>query len=86
MNRPAIILNVMPRGSRLLDILVEAGHLTEPLLQDLNARLMVLPIVDGRVELDDVRRVAAQVLFEHMDTLPKPVQRTLRQEWTTMFS
>jgi hypothetical protein len=86
MKKPPIVLNVLPKGSKLLDLLIDLGHLTEPMLQKINERLLRLPSIDHRIELDDVRRVAAEVLFEHFEELPQHSQRTLEKEWSTLFS
>ena len=86
MKKAPIVLNVLPKGSKLLDLLIDLGHLTEPMLQKINDRLLRLPSVDHRIELDDVRRISAEVIFEHFDDLPPHSQRTLEREWSAIFS
>ena len=83
--RPNGVLEVQPEASALMDLMVELGHLEEPLLSEVNDRLLDLDSAHGIVGLDDVRRIAAQVVFEHQDELEPEQLRLLRQEWGFLF-
>jgi len=77
--------DVEPAGSALLDILVELGHLDERLLALVNDRLLDLEVPGGRIGLAEVRRVAAEVIFDHEDEVDPEFLRVIGQEWGLLF-
>jgi hypothetical protein len=80
-----VVLDLSPDASRFLDIVVELAHLDDELLQEVNDRMLDAKGVQGRVELDELRRVVAVLLDGRMDTL-SPDQRALMQrEWPVLF-
>ena len=79
------ILTLDPAASALLDLLVDLGHLDEALLATVNDRLLDLDVPDGKVSADEVRRVAAAVIFEQAADGDPEYQRTLEQEWGLLF-
>lgn len=79
------VLEVEPAASTLLDLLVDLGHLDERLLEQVNDRLLDEEPENGRLDLPAVRRVAAQVLFEHLDTADPEQRRVMEQEWGLLF-
>ncbi len=72
-------------ASAFLDVLVEAGHLDEALLEKVNDRLLDLSPDTGIITGAELRRVAAEVLFDAMETLPMEQQRVLETEWPLLF-
>lgn len=79
------ILTLEPAASMLLDLLVDLGHLDEALLGTVNDRLLDLDAPDGLVHAEEVRRVAAGVIFEHAAEADPEYQRALEQEWGLLF-
>jgi hypothetical protein len=79
--KPAVVLELDPNASALLDLLVELGHLDEDMLEAVNDRFLDLPLVGGAVTVDDVRRVVAEVVFENLDKLDDEFRRMLESEW-----
>ena len=79
--KPAIVLELDPNASALLDLLVELGHLDEAMLAAVNDRFLDLPMAGGTVTVDDVRRVVAEVVFENLDKLDAEFQRMIETEW-----
>jgi hypothetical protein len=76
---------VDPMAATFLDVVVDAGHLDEPLLAEVNDRLLDLAQQREVLGLDDVRRVVAEVLFEHMAELDPEARRVLETEWPLLF-
>lgn len=72
-------------ASAFLDVLVEAGHLDEALLDRVNDRLLDLTPEDGIIVGASLRRIAAEVLFEAMDDMPDEARRVLETEWPLLF-
>jgi len=81
----AAVVDVDPAGSALLDILVELGHLDERLLGQVNDRLLDVQGADGQVGLVEVRRLAAEILFDHEGELDPELLRVVGQEWGLLF-
>ena len=79
--KPAIVLELNPNASALLDLLVELGHLDEVMLATVNDRFLDLPLVSGAITIDDIRRVVAEVVFENLDTLDIEFRRMIEIEW-----
>ena len=79
--KPAVILELDPNASAMLDLLVELGHLDEAMLAAVNDRFLDLPLTGGAVTVDDVRRVVAEVVFENLDTLDIEFKRMIETEW-----
>jgi hypothetical protein len=80
-----IVLEVAPAASALLDVLVDLGHLDERLLETVNDRLLDEDPEDGVLGLSVVRRVAAQVIWEQMDSTDSDQRRVIEQEWGFLF-
>lgn len=82
----ARVLSLDPEGAAFLDLLVDLGHLDEKLLGLMNDRLLDLENPDGVVRCADVKRVAAQLIDEHLADADPEYQRTLESEWSLLFS
>ncbi|MBO86241.1 MAG: hypothetical protein CL927_12855 [Deltaproteobacteria bacterium] len=72
-------------ASAFLDVLVESGHLDEALLEKVNDRVLDLSPESGIITGADMRRVAAEILFDAMDSLSGDQQRVLEVEWPLLF-
>lgn len=72
-------------ASAFLDVLVESGHLDEALLEQVNDRLLDLSPDTGIITGSDMRRVAAEVLFDAADSFSEEQQRVLDVEWPLLF-
>lgn len=72
-------------ASAFLDVLVEAGHLDEKMLEQVNDRLLDLSPDSGIITGQDLRRVAAEVLFDAMEEMPAEARRVLETEWPLLF-
>ena len=79
------VMEVEPAASQLLDVLVELGHLDDLMLNEVNDRLLDLTPPDGRITLQDVRRVVAEVLFTHEGGFDPEFGRLVSQEWGLLF-
>ncbi len=79
------ILEVDHSGSLLLDLLVELGHIDDEILTRINDRLLDLQPADNRIPFQEVRRVAASVLFEQQDRRDDEARRALDAEWGLLF-
>lgn len=80
-----LILQLDPDASVVLDLLVELGHLDEKMLVEVNDQLLDLQIPGGQVTADDVRRVVATVVFEHIDSMDPDFRRMVESEWGLLF-
>ena len=80
-----IVLDLSPDASRFLDIVVELAHLDDKMLQEVNDRMLDAQGEDGRVGLDELRRVVAVVLDGRMDALLPDQQALMRKEWPILF-
>ncbi len=72
-------------ASAFLDVLVESGHLDEALLERVNDRLLDLSPENGIISGADLRRVAAEVLFDAMESMGAEQKRVLEVEWSLLF-
>jgi len=81
----AVVLDLSPDASRFLDIVVELAHLDDKMLQEVNDRMLDAQGEDGRVGLDELRRVVAVVLDARMDALLPDQQQLMRKEWPILF-
>ena len=79
------VLELSEEAGALLDLLVELGHLDDAMLTELNDRLLDLDAPTGLVSLQDVRRMAATLIFEQMESLDGEQRRVLKQEWRLLF-
>lgn len=89
MTRPsshATVLNLDAAGGAFLDLLVDLGHLDDKLLAMMNDRLLDLDPPGGVVGVDEVRRVAAELIDEHRGDADPEYQRSLELEWGFLFS
>ena len=80
-----VVLDLSPDASRFLDIVVELAHLDDKMLQEVNDRMLDAQGEDGRVGLDELRRVVAVVLDARMDALMPDQQALMRKEWPILF-
>jgi hypothetical protein len=80
-----VVFELDHAASSFLDVLVEAGYLDEKLLERVSDCLLDLEPEDGIVDGQTLRRVAAEVLFDAMDTLPEEARRVLETEWPVLF-
>jgi hypothetical protein len=72
-------------ASAFLDVLVESGHLDEALLERVNDRLLDLSPESGIISGADIRRVAAEILFDAMEGMGVEQKRVLELEWSLLF-
>jgi hypothetical protein len=79
------LLDLDVQASTLLDVLVEAGHLDDDLLEEVNDRLLDQRPDSGLIDLAIMRRVVATVLFEREDKLDPELKRIVDQEWGLLF-
>lgn len=79
------LLDLDVQASTLLDVLVEAGHLDDALLDEVNDRLLDQQSQTGLIDLAAMRRVVATVLFEREDKLDAELKRIVDQEWGLLF-
>lgn len=90
------VLELDVAAAGFLDLLVELGHLDERMLQLVNDRLLDLPpaadpaprdqAAQGRVvRLQDLKRVAAQVIAENLSDTDPDYQRAVAREWPVLF-
>jgi hypothetical protein len=82
---PPPVLTLDEGGAAMLDLLVDLGHLDDKLLAIVNDRLLDLQTRDSTATADDVRRVAADVIFEHLADADAEYQRALDHEWGLLF-
>jgi hypothetical protein len=82
---PPLVLEVDPGASAMLDLLVELGHLDDRLLNLVNDRLLDLAVPNGRIGIQELRKVAAEVIFEQEGTFDAEFQRVVNEEWGLLF-
>jgi hypothetical protein len=82
--RPAV-LELDRDASLLLDLLVEVGHLDDAALDRVNDRLLDVQARAGTLDLQAVRRVAAEVIFESRPPSDPDARRDLDVEWSLLF-
>ncbi|MFM2248557.1 MAG: hypothetical protein RL071_4632 [Pseudomonadota bacterium] len=82
---PDRLVDLDPAASTLLDILVEAGHLDDPMLDQVNDLLLDQQPHGGVIDLQAMRRVVASVLFDHEERLDPELKRILEAEWGLLF-
>ena len=83
---PHNILNVLPRASGFLDLLYDLGFLNDQLLRKINERLLQEQPQEDFFSFDDIRRIAAEVIFDNISSLKPETQKTLLHEWGYLFS
>ncbi len=84
------IIELNPRASTLLDVLVDLGHLDEAALEHVN---QVLSSIDkplnqhgmAAINANDVRRVAAMALFDRVPNMEGEARRMIEREWGLLF-
>lgn len=79
------VSSVDPLAATFLDVVVDAGHLDELLLAEVNDRLLDMAQQRSIIGFDDVRRIVAEVLFDHMHELEPEARRVLELEWPLLF-
>ncbi len=82
---PDRLVDLDPAASTLLDVLVEAGHLDDPMLDQVNDLLLDQQPKGGIIDLQTMRRVVASVLFDHEHRLEPELKRILEAEWGLLF-
>ncbi len=84
--KPLVHLQLSKEAQQLLELLINLGYLSGKNQELLYQRLLQLRNSSGTLELDEVRRCAAEILFESFDSLPKRMQRYLKSDWKLLFS
>jgi hypothetical protein len=84
--KPPPILQLDAEASAMLDLFVELGHLDEKLLATVNDHLLDLPMTSGKVTAEDVRRVVAQTVFDHLEDMDPEFRQMIDSEWGILFS
>ena len=84
--KPPVHLQLTKEAQQFLDLLTNLGYLDSEGLQQLYQQFLHLRNHSGRIELDEAKRCAAEILFHKRETLPKRVQRYLRADWSLLFS
>lgn len=72
-------------ASTLLDVMVEAGHLDEKSLEQVNDALLDVLTPDGIIGLEQLRRVVAEVLFDALEVMDPDSRRVIESEWPLLF-
>ena len=85
LNPSSHVLTLDPAASSFLDMMVDLGHLDERMLSTLNDQLLELVADDGHVPLEEIRRLVATLVFEHMDETEPEYKRMLEGEWSLLF-
>ncbi|MEC7987838.1 MAG: hypothetical protein VX278_21910 [Myxococcota bacterium] len=84
--KPPVHLQLTKEAQQFLDLLSNLGYLDSKSLQQLYQQLLHLRNHSGNIELDEVKRCTAEMLFHEKETLPKRVQRYLKADWNLLFS
>lgn len=82
---PDRLVDLDPSASTLLDVLVEAGHLDDTMLDHVNDMLLDEQPPGGVIDLRAMRRVVATVLFDHEQRVDPELKRIIETEWGLLF-
>ena len=78
-------LEIDPRGSDFLNLLRDLGHLDEPTMEALTGRLVAVAHPGKLVTFEEVRQLAATLLFEKEAGLRPEARDLLSAEWARIF-
>jgi hypothetical protein len=67
-------------------MLYDLGHLNDKLLSKINQRLMEETPENQQLSVEEVRRVAAEVIFDNLEKLSPAMKKNILLEWDLIFS
>ena len=80
-----ILTKLSPEAASYVQILRSLEYLHPPIDQILHHKLLYMFDQNTVIELKDVKRCMAEILFEHKNKLPKRVQRFVEKDWSMLF-
>jgi hypothetical protein len=78
-------LELEPRASDFLTLLRDLGHLDEPMLEALTARLVGEGHAGKQVSFIELKAAIATLLFERENALRPDIRDLLQAEWARLF-
>jgi hypothetical protein len=82
---PAQHLDFEPRAGDFLELLRDLGHLDDAGMDRLTSLLVAQPRASRTVTFEEVRRVAAGILFDREAALRPEQRELLAAEWPRLF-
>jgi hypothetical protein len=80
-----ILTKLSPDAASFMRTLRALEYLQSPIDQMLHTRLLHLFEHNGIIELKDLKRCMAELLFEHKEKLPDRLQGFLYKDWPMLF-
>lgn len=80
-----ILIKLSPEAAQFIQILRSLEYLHPPIDTMLNKKLLYSFEHNTVIELKDVKRCMAEILFEHKDKLPLRVQGFIQKDWAMLF-
>ena len=80
-----ILIKLSVEAAQFVRILRSLEYLHPPIDTILHQKLLHSFEQNAIIELKDVKRCMAEILFEHKDKLPERVQRFIQKDWSMLF-
>ena len=84
--KPTIHVELTKEAHKFIEVLISLGYLSSENQGKLYKKLLYLRNNDSLIQLDEVRRCSAEILFQDFEQLPKRLQRFLKSDWKLLFS
>ncbi len=80
-----ILIKLSVEAAQFVHILRSLEYLHPPIDTMLHKKLLYSFEQNAVIELKDVKRCMAEILFEHKDKLPERVQGFVQKDWAMLF-
>ena len=80
-----VVLRLSPKAQDFLQILHNLEYLTPEISQKLYAQLLRLPPRHTLIQLEEIRRHCALILFDHKKQINQRTLLFLKQDWPILF-
>ena len=81
-----ILAQFSPEAQKYLKVLRDLNYLRPEISEPLFKKVLHHNRHSAQIELDELKRYVAIVLFEHKDALPQRTQTFLHKDWSMLFS
>lgn len=80
-----VLIKLSSEAAQFIRVLRSLEYLHPPIDTILHKTLLHSFAHNEIIELKDVKRCMAEILFEHKDKLPSRVQNFVQKDWSTLF-
>ena len=80
-----ILIKLSPDAAQFVRILRSLEYLHPPIDTILHKKLLHSFEHNSVIELKDIKRFMAEILFEHKDKLPNRIQEFVQKDWSMLF-